>query len=268
MDTVERVEIYKTAAKCRAFEEETYKRIKNKEVTIPVYLSAGQEFIAASLSHLYRGLSPAIFAQHRCHSTFLSFGGTVEGLVGSLLWGSTGSASLHCPDINMFGHDGLMGSQVPIAVGYCYATRKPTIAFMGDAAAEEDYVLSAIGWAATHNLPILFVVEDNNLSILTEVKVRRSWCITEVAKGFGMYAADIEDSPDSICRTCKELDKPQLINIKTNRLYWHSGAGKDSDRIPDRLIKEKWMIGTAVSNVLEDARADVKRRWDKVLEKQ
>ena len=29
------------------------------------------------------------------------------------------------------------------------------------------------GWAATKNLTILFVIEDNNLSILTEKKVRR-----------------------------------------------------------------------------------------------
>ena len=46
--------------------------------------------------------------------------------------------------------------------------------------AEEDYVLSALGWAATKNLPILFVVEDNNLSILTEKKVRRVWEMDDV----------------------------------------------------------------------------------------
>ena len=64
-----------------------------------------------------------------------------------------------------------MGSQVPIAVGHCYSTRKPTIVTMGDASAEEDYVMGALGWASTKNLPILFIVEDNNLSILTEKKI-------------------------------------------------------------------------------------------------
>ena len=33
----------------------------------------------------------------------------------------------------MYGHDGLMGSQVPIAIGACYASKKPTIVFLGDA---------------------------------------------------------------------------------------------------------------------------------------
>ena len=60
-----------------------------------------------------------------------------------------GSASIHSKSINMYGHDGLMGSNGPIGVGACYATKKPTIIFLGDAAAEEDYVLGAIGWAST-----------------------------------------------------------------------------------------------------------------------
>ena len=40
---------------------------------------------------------------------------------------------------------------------------------MGDAS-RKDYVLGALGWASAKKLPILFIVEDNNLSILTEKK--------------------------------------------------------------------------------------------------
>ena len=47
-----------------------------------------------------------------------------------------GSASIGSKEINMFGHDGLMGSNGPIGVGACFATNKPTIVFLGDAAAE------------------------------------------------------------------------------------------------------------------------------------
>ena len=70
--------------------------------------------------------------------------GNLEKLIFELLGsqkgctnGMGGSASIHSHEKNIFGHDGLMGSQVPIAVGHCYATRKPTIVFMGDASAEE-----------------------------------------------------------------------------------------------------------------------------------
>ena len=50
-----------------------------------------------------------------------------------------------------------------------FATGKPTIIFLGDAP-EEDYVLGAMGWASK-KLPIIFVIEDNNFSILTEKNV-------------------------------------------------------------------------------------------------
>ena len=40
-----------------------------------------------------------------------------------------GSASIQSKEINMFGHDGHMGTQAPIAVGACFQSKKPTIVF-------------------------------------------------------------------------------------------------------------------------------------------
>ena len=82
-------------------------------------------------------IKPLIFGQHRCHSTYLTFGGDKGKLIDELLQRKTGctkgmggSASIHSKKINMFGHDGLMGSNGPIGVGACYATKKPTIIFL------------------------------------------------------------------------------------------------------------------------------------------
>ena len=266
-----RLEIFKTAALSRAFEEETYRRIKNKEIGSPVYMSAGQEFISATLANVNRKVHPKIFAQHRAHSTYLAFGGDMDKLILELLGdprgcagGKGGSASIHCPEISMFGHDGLMGSQVPIGVGHCFVTREPTIIFMGDASAEEDYSLASIGWAATKKLPILFVVEDNNLSILTKKKVRRSWSMADVASGMGMQCQTIPDSPSKLYNyAITKNSKPKLINVETNRLFWHAGAGKDSDDIFDRLEHEKDIGGKIFCDILDASRKKVKSAWDR-----
>ena len=94
------------------------------------------------------------------------------------------------------------------------STRKPTIVFVGDSAAEEDYSLSAIGWAVTKKLPILFVIEDNNLSILTEKKVRRSWEMSDVATGFGMkHSYNISDNPLVIKEHMKNVFEEKLALI-------------------------------------------------------
>jgi len=118
------LKIYKKAALCRAFEEEVYKQVESKNVRIPVYLSAGQEYISASLAVLLEDIEKQIFIQHRGHSTYLSFDGDVEQLVLELLGdrqgcanGMGGSASIQSKQKHIYGHDGLMGSHGPIATG-------------------------------------------------------------------------------------------------------------------------------------------------------
>ena len=45
-----RLEIFKKASLCRNFEEEVIRNVNNKKITTPVYVSAGQEFIASTLA--------------------------------------------------------------------------------------------------------------------------------------------------------------------------------------------------------------------------
>ena len=268
-------EIFKKSAYIRAFEEEVYKNVENKNIKIPVYLSAGQEYIASTFATFFEANEklerPQIFIQHRGHSTYLAFGGNVEELIYELLGdkrgctgGMGGSASINSREKLIYGHDGLMGSHGPIAVGACFGNMKPTLCFIGDAAAEEDYFLAALGWASTKNLPIWFIVEDNNLSILTEKKVRRNWEVHDVAKSFGLTSFGINDDPKEIWKNLSIglVSKPCLFNIFTNRIFWHSGAGIDDPDIKDR---QKDYIKKYGYNVIQDARNDIKKVWEKCL---
>ena len=275
-----RIKIFEKASLCRHFETNAYKFSEKKLIKIPIYLSAGQEFISASLATIINDfckVKPLIFAQHRCHSTYLSFGGEMDNLIAELLGNYKlsntgcmgGSASIYSKQINMFGHDGHMGTQVPIGIGACFTSKKPTIIFMGDAAAEEDYVLGALGWAATKKLPILFIVEDNNLSILTEKKVRRNWDMHDVARSFKMKGYNLKDSPNEIEKYKKFFFKePMLLNINTNRMFWHAGAGKDSDKIFDRYLIEKKILGKEAEKIDKKFNSMIKKKWEKHLKKQ
>ena len=272
-----RLKVFNKASLCRNFDDVVFKKLQDKTITYPTYLSVGQEYIASSIAQVMedKGIEPDIFIQHRGHATYLSFGGSIVQLIDELLGrksgcanGMGGSASIHSKEKNIYGHDGLMGSQVPIAVGSCYASKRPTIVFMGDSSAEEDYVFSSIGWAATKNLPILFVVEDNNLSILTKKKVRRSWEIDDVAKGFGVEAYNISDDPDDIEKHLNDVfKKPMLLNIRTIRKYWHAGAGIDDPDVFDRYEHELDRLGKRAI-LLHDANEKlIVELWQKQLEK-
>jgi TPP-dependent pyruvate/acetoin dehydrogenase alpha subunit len=180
-----------------------------------------------------------------------------------------GSASIQSKEKNIYGHDGLMGSQVPISVGHCYTTNHPTIVYMGDASVEEDYVLGVLGWAATKKLPILFIVEDNNLSILTEKRVRRSWEIHDVARAFGIPSENIDDKPQSIRKALEGVfSGPKLLNINTHRKFWHSGAGIDDENTFDRYENEMNLIGLEAEKIHEKTQKEVQIIWNRLLEKQ
>lgn len=214
----------------------------------PIYLSVGQEAISAALATVMID-KPSLFGQHRGHDIYLAFGGDPSKLIDELLGrptgcagGMGGSASIHCPEIKMIGHDGLMGTQVADSVGSALASKETAIAFMGDASAEEGFVLGPIGYAATKKLPVLFVVCDNGLSILTKKEVRRNWTMNEHAN-FGMPSVEITDDPWLIMHHVKRFNSslPALMNIHTCRKLWHAGTGKDGEPEWDRfeLVKRE-----------------------------
>ena len=270
-----RLNVFKRAALCRNFEQYVFDGIRRKLFKFPIYLSAGQEYISATIAEVMhmKGIKPNIFIQHRGHSTYLSHGASIEMLIDELLgrktgcaYGMGGSASIHSKEKNIFGHDGLMGSQVPIAVGHCYSTGQPTIVHLGDASAEEDYVLGALGWASTKKLPILFIVEDNNLSILTEKKVRRNWEMQDIAKAFNMRGYVCTDDPVEFSSFLEDsFEGPTLLNVNTYRKYWHSGAGQDDENIFDRYEVEMEALGLAAQKIHSFYKQQVEEIWNKKL---
>lgn len=273
-------DIYERAALCRAFEEECARRADAGQLKFPLYLSIGQEYVPATVSAWLddRGITDRqVFVQHRAHSQYLSFGGDIDELVLELLGdprgcsgGMGGTNCLQSRKANIYGHDGLLGTQIPIAVGAAYGNRKPTICFLGDAAAEEDYALAAFGWAATQRLPILFVVEDNNLSILTEKRVRRSWSITHVARAFGLTAIECPDDPRRMIDALDQAGEywPALLNVETHRMRWHAGTGVDDPDIPDQHRAVSTMLETSyVEAVNQRSEQKVREAWARHCEK-
>ncbi|MBM4339182.1 MAG: hypothetical protein FJ110_06540 [Deltaproteobacteria bacterium] len=234
----------------RYFELGIVKAARDGLITYPVYLSLGQEAIGAALSTVIPHYM--IFAQHRCHGIYLAFGGDpvrlrdeLLGLPSGTSGGRAGSNCIQCHEenITMFGHHGLIGENVPLGVGAALGSNRPTACFFGDGAAEEDYVFAAMGFATTHKLPVLFVCEDNNLSILTTVDRRRTWSMTKVAKALGMEALETADDPWTIIHRTQELTRnlPAFLNIHTCRAHWHVGVGQDGLPEWDRfeLVREQ-----------------------------
>jgi acetoin:2,6-dichlorophenolindophenol oxidoreductase subunit alpha len=234
----------------RYFEFEIIEAYKNSRIKSPIYLSIGDEGLTSGLSMSLRDYH--IFAQHRSVSLYIAFGGNLEKLRDELLGLSTGcsggiggSPMIQDYCINMIGHNGLIGENVPIGVGFSLASGKKTLCYFGDGAVEEDYVFPSVGFAATHKLPVLFVCADNNLSILTPKDVRRNWNASQVAKAYGMHVYDASDNPFELYSTLSYIELPAFINCRVCRHNWHTGIGTDG--LPD------WDILDTISQALDSS---------------
>lgn len=268
------IEIFKKMCLIRYFELQAGEAVRRNLIPGPVYLSVGQEAISSTISTLTSGY--AVFTQHRGHSAYLAYGGRPEPLIDELLGrktgccqGSGGSPCIQDLSIPIYGHHGLIGENIPIATGYALATGKPTVAYFGDAASEEDYALSSYGFAATHKLPILYVCEDNDLSILTPIKVRRNWNVYDVTRAMGLASAAVEDDPRAILDAARDLinQLPGFINIRTCRHLWHTGPDNDGPPKWDRLSELRSVIPQA-GEIEDSIKRDVENLWQRQLPRQ
>ncbi|WP_322204099.1 thiamine pyrophosphate-dependent enzyme [Acutalibacter intestini] len=270
-----RLNIYKNICRARQFDLQVIQAVEQERIIAPVYLSLGQEAVAAVLAKEVKAYH--IFTQHRAHDLYISLGCSLEefrdellGLPSGFSGGRAGSSCLRYMKngIKLYGHHGLIGENVPQAVGAALASKEKTVCIFGDGSAEEDYVLESLGFAVTRNLPLLFICMDNDLSILTPKKDRRSWEITDVAKGFGMKAFDLADCPWSIGSIIKEWDgmSPLLINCRVCRERWHSGVGVDGPREWERNVivrKQLTDLGykTEIKKIERDAVQEMEELW-------
>ncbi|MBI4180934.1 MAG: hypothetical protein HY528_03300 [Chloroflexi bacterium] len=274
----ESLEMFRRMCLTRYFEMRLIKAYKDGLIKVPIYLSIGQESISAAVATMISGYY--IFAQHRAHSVYLAFGGNPVKLIDELLGlptgcsaGMGGSPSIQDPDIKMIGHHGLIGENVPLAVGAALgAPDAGVVSFFGDAAAEEDYVFASMGFALTHKLKVLFVCEDNNLSILTPKSDRRSWEIADATRSIGMPTADIGDDPWLIAHYTRQFSSnlPAFLNCRTCRHHWHVGTGIDNPPEWDRftLVKEQldaFGLSSRADKIEAETKQYVENLWNERL---
>jgi len=280
MDKDVLIKIFTQSVFNREFEFLAAEYNKTGVVRNPIYLSVGTEHISPTIKETFKELNIIkynIFAQHRCHSIYLTFADKPEKLIYELCGSSLGcnggyggSASLsHTKNTNikMWGHSGLLGDQIPIAVGAAHASNIPVICICGDAAVEEDYALGAFGYAITKKAPILFICEDNGLSVLTETKTRRSWNIFDVTQSMGIQSVDIDDKPQTIASYIKNgiNNLPYFINIRCQRHMWHAGHGVDNPPKWNTLSIIAQEIGDISKIITQEQKNIVKNIWKQSL---
>lgn len=230
--------LYQTL-RIRKIEEAIANEYHKQEMRQPVHLDIGAEWSSVVIcSHLEP--HDAVFGTHRSHSQFLACGGSVKDLIAGLM-GKNDLSSMHLSSDGIFKASGsIVGGIIPVAVGAAWAKKlkkEPgiVVCFLGDGATEEGVLGESLNFSALHQLPILFVVQNNGLAVTTPIAERHKYDIYRVATAYGVDAGYFENYVNVLTNEFAltyikdklsqvRQGKPKLIEFFTERQRAHCGT--------------------------------------------
>lgn len=151
-----------------AFEEDIKRIHITGAIKAPVHLTGGNE---DELIGIFKDVEPEdwVFSTHRSHYHALLKGIPPEWLKKEILEGR--SIGIYNAEYHFFS-SAIVGGALPIALGMAMALQRTQTegvvwVFVGDMAAETGIFHEVTKYARRHDLPIIFVIEDNGLSVNT-----------------------------------------------------------------------------------------------------
>jgi pyruvate dehydrogenase E1 component alpha subunit len=194
-----------TSKELRDFESEIANLFNEGKIKAPVHLSSGNE---DALINIFKDISRSdwVLGSWRSHYHCLLKGVSSQQITNEILAGR--SISLNFPEHKIF-TSAIVAGQVPIAIGIALAQKISNSGdhvwcFIGDMTSETGIVQTSIRYAEKHDLPITFIVEDNQLSVLTNT--RKVWATNTLRY--------------------QEIKSTKVISYQYKNIYPHAGAGK------------------------------------------
>jgi len=164
------LDLYGRMLLLRRFEEEMQRLFLKSEIHGTVHLYIGQE---ASAVGVCSALQPddTVSATYRGHGAALAQGSSPEGLAAELMGRTTGTCGGRAGSMNivdlahgLVGCFGIVGGSIAAATGAALAGKnegRVAVAFFGDGASNQGYFHECLNFAKVHNLPAVFVCENN-----------------------------------------------------------------------------------------------------------
>lgn len=170
-----------TMERIRAFESEVQRRFADNEMPGFVHLYIGEEAIAAGVCQALTD-DDWITSTHRGHGHCVARGLNPKYMMAELYGKEDGycggkGGSMHIADVDagMLGANGIVGSGVPIATGAALSSDmrdsdEVAVSFFGDGALSQGSYHEAMNLAATWDLPLIGVIENNQYGEMSGVE--------------------------------------------------------------------------------------------------
>jgi pyruvate dehydrogenase E1 component alpha subunit len=175
----EMLEFYRQMLLIRRFEEKAGQLYGLGLIGGFCHLYIGQEAVAIGLQSALDPAKDSIITGYRDHGHMLAYGidpkvimAELTGREAGISKGKGGSMHMFSTEHKFYGGHGIVGAQVALGGGLALAHQYNNdgglcLAYFGDGAANQGQVYETFNMAALWNLPIVFVVEDNQYAMGT-----------------------------------------------------------------------------------------------------
>ena len=293
--------LYRTMARIRAFENAAEEASKggvsafgaalSSDVRVrgPLHLSTGQEAVPAGVC-INLANEDLITSTHRGHGHTLAKGASMEKMMCELFGRATGfnggkGGSMHIADfsVGMLGANGVVAAGIPIAVGAAHAIKvrgktNLVACFFGDGAINRGPFLEGLNWAKVHELPVLFVCEDNRWSATTSTGAMTAGAGPLArAKSIGVDGVEVDGNDvfavdlaaASLVKEIREGKGPKFLHAVTYRFKGHVSVDpatyRDGEEVA-RALENDPMLGIEgriskgdISRIRTETDAEVKK---------
>ncbi|MEW2622462.1 thiamine pyrophosphate-dependent dehydrogenase E1 component subunit alpha [Streptomyces sp. NPDC048106] len=243
--------LYETMCTAAALDTRLLNGIKRGEFATVIWPSRGQEAIPAALGLALRTDDRLITTYRGLHD-HVAKGVPLTEIIGEVLGTSVGASKgkggtmhISAPAHGVMMTTGIVGSGVPVAVGLALAAKKQgsdrvTVVTFGDGATNTGSFHEGVNLAATWQLPVVFLCQNNLYAEMTPVEETMAVPhVADRAKGVGMPGVTVDgNDPVATYRAIAEaVDRaragggPTLVEAVTFRFEGHY-AGDASKYIP------------------------------------
>ena len=253
------IEMYRNMLLQRRFEERAAQMYGKQKIGGFLHLYIGQEAISTGTAKAIRIGEDSVITAYRDHGHALAMGMTSNECMAELFGkidgcsrGKGGSMHYFSRELKMMGGHGIVGAHIPVGTGIAFANKYKgedtvCLAFFGDGAIHQGTFHEAANLAGLYELPVIFVVENNQYAMGTAVdRAAAEPDLYKQALSYdmpsslvsGMDVFSVYEAMQHHVGLARQY-QPSLMEIRTYRYRGHSMSDPQKYRTKEELDAKK-----------------------------
>ena len=236
------LEMHYTMSLLRRFEEKSAEEYTRGKIGGFMHLYIGQEAVGVGCIATLRK-EDVVFSSYREHGHAIAKGVEPRAVMAELFGkitgcskGKGGSMHMWSNELRLFGGNGIVAAQLPMAAGLAFAAQyqgldNVTMCFFGDGAVDEGAFHESLNLASLWKLPVVYICENNQYSM--GMAVTKAWAVENLlprAAAYNMPGEQVDgmdviavyEAAKRAVERARKGEGPTLLEIKTYRFRGHS----------------------------------------------